>query len=268
MSITRKSQTKENPMKRSSLFTLIELLVVIAIIAILAAMLLPALSAARERARAASCTSNLKQLGLVNTMYMNDNDGYIIPGQNAYDNEWSQNRVWWTYLALPYLAVDMSDMAEGDNTSWDWLAKHPVKAFVCPSGESETIPGAELQGVKLWGPLVGYVLNNKNCHWENETAKQQQTIQGLNGLLATGAADRAKTLSDCWLFADNDATMVNPYVNSTSSSKAKLNSGKRHSGLVYFVSVEGNVQSAAPIVLWSNKGYILPRKYNWPVEFN
>ena len=69
---------KEEKMKKLLQFTLIELLVVIAIIAILAAMLLPALSKAREKARSASCTANAKQIALGIVQYHMDNDD-ILP---------------------------------------------------------------------------------------------------------------------------------------------------------------------------------------------
>ena len=65
------------PRSGAIFFTLIELLVVIAIIAILAAMLLPALSAARERARNSNCIAKLKQLGLSGHMYAGQNKDYI-----------------------------------------------------------------------------------------------------------------------------------------------------------------------------------------------
>ena len=73
-------------------FTLIELLVVIAIIAILAAMLLPALSAARARAKSAACMNNLKQLGLAGFMYADDNEGYLNSGSGSIKMENSSGR--------------------------------------------------------------------------------------------------------------------------------------------------------------------------------
>ena len=68
-------------------FTLIELLVVIAIIAILAAMLLPALSAARQRAQSTSCVANVKQVVLGLTMYSTVNDN-VFPLQYKVDSDY------------------------------------------------------------------------------------------------------------------------------------------------------------------------------------
>jgi prepilin-type N-terminal cleavage/methylation domain-containing protein len=83
-------------------FTLIELLVVIAIIAILAAILFPVFAQAREKARAAACMSNTKQIATAGTMYVQDYDENLVPTYQ-YDAKGCPNLRWWYDMIMPYV---------------------------------------------------------------------------------------------------------------------------------------------------------------------
>ncbi len=96
-------------MKRRG-FTLIELLVVIAIIAILAAILFPVFAKAREKARQATCTSNLKQIGMAVLMYADDYDG-MAPVYYDFDPVDPKP---WPSLIAPYVgSKDPTFLAKG-----------------------------------------------------------------------------------------------------------------------------------------------------------
>ncbi len=118
-------------------FTLIELLVVIAIIAILAAMLLPALSAARERARSASCISQLKQVGLANLMYSGANKDYV-PYANYYTDHMDCGGTYYGNYTVGAVQIQPNLLVNGGYfgsapQSWNEFNNMANKFFRCPS---------------------------------------------------------------------------------------------------------------------------------------
>jgi len=173
--------------RRDTGFTLIELLVVIAIIAILAAMLLPALAAAKERARRASCVNNLHQLGISIINYSDDNNGYMPP------LKWRDGNPQYPYEMFRYSPVNVTpptfDPSGGPynlGTLWSVKTLEAGKTFYCPGDNRGDNTDYEFYNQKRPWPFggdpgasnPGYVRSGYSYYPQSATHKVINTAVG------------------------------------------------------------------------------------------
>lgn len=214
-------------------FTLIELLVVIAIIAILAAILFPVFARAREKARQASCQSNLKQIALAGKMYMSDYDNRVVPmwcyGVGAPGEP--VGRIWWTHLLQPYMKNrQAAECPSMDSTTWH---------FGSSTGAPEAGCFRARTGIgKTWYDPTGGNHGDRG-EWEGPNpSPKESTINYVAELIEY--CD-----SDCVVAGPRLPADVQNYGLQTNPPQWPLG-GKRHNGGCNYAFFDGHVKFMPP----------------------
>ena len=200
------SRFQSHVVKLRRAFTLIELLVVIAIIAILAALLLPALAAAKEKARRTLCANNLRHVGIGSVLYADDHHGYYAHAE--FNTGWNASNPWQLSVALTDEAKQLGLFANQITASGS--VKSPT-VWSCPN--RPTLP-AENMGAGTWS--IGYQYYGGVTNWKTPG---YAVVTGASPLKSTTAkpgwmlaADLVASMSDgTWI--DSGAASM-PYAGS------------------------------------------------------